>query len=88
MQELPKLLVQLHTKPAVQQSIKYRVKKSMRLMVDKADACELTVCKPKELKCITIFDSFFHKEWTESQDIHLWEKMLWTPRSFGIQWTV
>eukprot|EP00957_Ditylum_brightwellii_P012124 915470-Ditylum_brightwellii.AAC.1 len=60
----------------------------MGLMVDEADASELTLCKQKNLKYTAMFDGFLHKEWTKSQDIHLWEKSLWTPCSNGIQWTV
>eukprot|EP00957_Ditylum_brightwellii_P094564 7202476-Ditylum_brightwellii.AAC.1 len=34
-----------------------------------------------------MFDGFFHQDWTYSQDMHLWEKGLWTPRSNRTQWT-
>eukprot|EP00957_Ditylum_brightwellii_P185057 14092909-Ditylum_brightwellii.AAC.1 len=35
-----------------------------------------------------MFDGLTHKDWSDAQDTHLWEKNLWTPQRDGVQWTV
>eukprot|EP00957_Ditylum_brightwellii_P085747 6523577-Ditylum_brightwellii.AAC.1 len=60
----------------------------MGLSTDDAHTCKHLLRKQRELQYTAMLDGLTHKDWSDAQDTHLWEKSLWTLQSDGVQWTV
>eukprot|EP00957_Ditylum_brightwellii_P178869 13624578-Ditylum_brightwellii.AAC.2 len=85
MQELLKLLLRLHTKSAVTRSLLICVQKVVGMSLHEEEGDDKILKGQSKLTMEALFDGLFHHKWTISQDTHLWEKSLWTPRSNGTQ---
>eukprot|EP00957_Ditylum_brightwellii_P051805 3928766-Ditylum_brightwellii.AAC.1 len=88
LQELPKLLLRLHTKPVATRSLLICVQKALGMLKHNEKGDNKILQGQSKLSMEAFFDGLSHQEWTRRQDMHLLENSLWTPRSNGAQWTV
>jgi hypothetical protein len=71
MQELTKLLLRLHTKPAVTRSLLICVWKALGMSLHEEKGDDKILQGQSKLTMEALFDGFFHHEWSTSQDMHL-----------------